>query len=86
MQDGNQKQKRIIGGQWLVLAAAVLWGTTGTAQAFAPEGATPLSVGTVRLVLGGLALVAFVRARGELEGIREYPRRPTILAAVSIAA
>jgi drug/metabolite transporter, DME family len=33
------------GGAGLVLAAAVLWGTTGTAQAFAPESAGPLSVG-----------------------------------------
>jgi DME family drug/metabolite transporter len=86
MQDGDPQKRRTIGGQWLVLAAAVLWGTTGTAQAFAPEGATPLSVGTVRLVLGGLALILFVRARGELTGIREYPRRPTLLAAFSIAA
>lgn len=46
-----------------VVAAAVLFGTTGTAQAFAPEGATPLSVGAARLLLGGglLALVGVAR-------------------------
>ena len=70
----------------LVLAAAVLWGTTGTAQAFAPEGATPLSVGTIRLVIGGLALLLLVRWRGQLTGLRSYPLRPTLLAAVGIAA
>jgi DME family drug/metabolite transporter len=82
----DQHNRIAIGGPLLVLAAAVLWGTTGTAQAFAPEGATPLSVGTVRLVIGGLALVFLVRARGKLSDIRSYPPRPTILAAVGIAA
>lgn len=42
----------------LVLGAAVLWGTTGTSQALGPADAAPLAVGTVRLVLGGAALVA----------------------------
>lgn len=43
----------------LVVAAAALWGTTGTAQALAPAGADPVAVGAVRIVLGGAALVAF---------------------------
>lgn len=48
-----------------VLAAAVLFGTTGTAQALGPDGTTPLSVGVMRLVVGGtaLALIGFVLAR-----------------------
>src|SRR5690606_2222349 len=33
-------------GSLLILLAAMLWGTTGTAQALAPVGATPLAVGT----------------------------------------
>lgn len=43
----------------MMVAAAVLFGTTGTAQAFAPETANPLSVGAVRQAIGGgiLALV-----------------------------
>lgn len=41
-----------------VLAAAVLFGTTGTAQALGPAGTTPLGVGAVRLVIGGAGLVA----------------------------
>ena len=40
-----------------VLAAAVLFGTTGTAQALGPDGTTPLGVGAVRLVVGGAALL-----------------------------
>ncbi|HCX84270.1 MAG TPA: EamA family transporter [Micrococcales bacterium] len=52
--------------QLLVLLAAVCFGTTGTAQAFAPDGATSVSLGSARLVVGGLglALVAWIaRAR-----------------------
>jgi len=46
----------------LVLVAAVLFGTTGTTQTFAPETATPLGVGAVRMAAGGLlmALVGLV--------------------------
>ncbi|PWD49438.1 EamA family transporter [Serinibacter arcticus] len=40
----------------LVLAAAVCFGTTGTAQTFAPDGAAPASVGAARLVVGGAVL------------------------------
>lgn len=52
-----------IGHPSAVLAAAVLFGTTGTAQAFAPRGAPPLGVGAVRLVLGCVALMAIARLR-----------------------
>lgn len=41
-----------------VLAAAVLFGTTGTSQALGPDGTTPLAVGAARLVIGGTALAA----------------------------
>lgn len=40
------------------LAAAVLWGTTGTAQALGPAAAEPTAVGALRVVVGALALVA----------------------------
>ena len=39
-----------------MIAAAIGFGTTGTAQTFAPAGAEPLSVGAVRLLVGGLLL------------------------------
>ncbi len=75
-----------IGGQWLVLAAAILWGTTGTAQTFAPENATPASVGAVRLVFGGLALLIWAVARGSFRQGLRLPIRPTLVAAAGIAA
>lgn len=49
----------------LIVGAAVLWGTTGTAQDLGDVGASPVAVGTVRILLGGvlLALIASRQAR-----------------------
>lgn len=73
-------------GSLLILGAALLWGTTGTAQTFAPEGATPLSVGTVRMLIGGAGLVVVAAASG---GLR-FRRRPQLgwwlLSAAAVAA
>jgi DME family drug/metabolite transporter len=74
------------GGAWLVLAAAVLWGTTGTSQALAPAGAQPVSIGTVRLVIGGLGLLAFAIARRTLTNPLRWPIRDTLAAGISMAA
>ncbi|MGZ4357829.1 MAG: DMT family transporter [Gaiellaceae bacterium] len=46
-----------------VLFAAVLFGTTGTAQALGPSGVSPLSVGAARVVVGGGILGAIALAR-----------------------
>jgi drug/metabolite transporter, DME family len=75
-------------GPCFVLAAAVLWGTTGTAQALAPDTAVPLTVGAVRLVLGGLALLLVGGASGSLQTVaaRAWLTWPTLLAAGSMAA
>lgn len=73
-------------GQWYVLAAAILWGTTGTAQALIPVAASPLAVGAVRLALGGVALLLWAWARGGLRDGRIWPKRPLIIGAVAIAA
>lgn len=72
-------------GAWLVLAAAILWGTTGTAQAFAPPGASPATVGAIRLAIGGLALLAIALGRGAFTPGRPWPRLGTGLAAVCMA-
>lgn len=66
-----------------ILGAALLWGTTGTAQAFAPAAATPLSVGAVRLVVGGVALTGLAVAR---RGSLRAPIGPALLAALGVAA
>ena len=49
-----------------VLAAAVLWGTTGAAAHYAPDEASPLSIGAARIVGGGLLLV-LLAARGRAQ-------------------
>jgi drug/metabolite transporter, DME family len=72
-------------GAGLVLAAAVLWGTTGTARALAPAGTSPLSVGAVRIAVGGLALVAVARLRGELRRGDAWPVGPVLVGAVAVA-
>src|SRR5690606_37012315 len=51
-------------GPWLVLAASVLWGTTGTSQALAPAEASPLAIGSLRLTLGAAVLLAAAATRG----------------------
>jgi DME family drug/metabolite transporter len=67
----------------LVVAAAVLWGTTGTAQALGPN-ASPLAVGSARLVVAGavLAILALVVGTGR----RRLPGRPVLLGAIGMAA
>jgi DME family drug/metabolite transporter len=47
----------------LVVLAAVLWGTTGTAQALGPDDIDPLVVGWVRMVVGSAGLLVLARVR-----------------------
>lgn len=46
------------GGPLLILAAATLWGTTGTVASFAPAGASPLAIGAGTMGIGGLLTLA----------------------------
>ncbi len=68
----------------LIIFAAVLWGTTGTAQTFAPEAAHPVAIGAARLAVGGLFLLVLVFFTGGLN-IKGWPVKATVLAAVSMA-
>ncbi|MDY0910830.1 DMT family transporter [Microbacterium sp. CFBP9034] len=63
-----------------VLAAAVLFGTTGTSQALGPEGTTPLSIGVMRMVIGGtgLAVIAFLLAARHARGRPMDAPRPRL--------
>jgi len=55
-----------------VVAASVLFGTSGTARSFAPDSATSLSVAGVRLMIGAIPLliVGFVSARASRPRLR----------------
>jgi len=66
-----------------VLLAAVLFGTTGTAQALGPDSSTPLTVGAVRILIGGALLAAVALATGGWQG--RWPLRLVALAGVGVA-
>ncbi|MEU4746711.1 EamA family transporter, partial [Actinosynnema sp. NPDC023658] len=66
-----------------ILAACVLWGTTGTASSLAPASAPAAAVGGVGLVLGGLLL--FATSRGTRDVLRTADRRLLLLGAVTVA-
>jgi drug/metabolite transporter, DME family len=72
----------------LVLTAAVLWGTTGTAQALGPAAASPVAVGTVRVVLGGglLTLLALRSRMGRPRRVTARQATAAILSAATVAA
>jgi len=74
-------------GVLLVLGAAVLWGTTGTIQAFLPEARDPLLVAGFRMVFGAATLfVLAALAQGAFAGFRQLPWGWVLAAAASIAA
>ncbi|MBU5467191.1 EamA family transporter [Virgibacillus sp. MSJ-26] len=76
-----------IKGKWppfLVLLAAVFWGTTGTAQALAPDTAHPIAIGATRLAVGGLFLLSIVIARGKLN-FQNWPIKTTFMASLCMA-
>lgn len=72
----------------LVLAAAALWGTTGTAQVYGGVH-DPVVVGAARLVVGGFALVLIALVRHGAAALAACLKRPllgwTALAAVATA-
>lgn len=72
-------------GAALVLLAAVLFGTTGTAQALGPDGVSPLAVGAGRVVLGGLLLAVVAGFLGELRDGRTWSGRAQWAAAAGVA-
>ncbi|WP_245613585.1 DMT family transporter [Pelobacter seleniigenes] len=72
------------GGPWLVLAAAMLWGTTGTAQALAPPASTPVAIAALRMSVAGLALLSGSLWRGGIQ-LRSWPVRITLSAGLFIA-
>lgn len=65
-------------GYLLILSAAVLWGTTGTAQTLAPAGSTPAVLGLIRITLSGILLSIAAFIRGEFSD-RRFFLRPVFL-------
>jgi drug/metabolite transporter, DME family len=69
---------------FLILLAAILWGTTGTTQALAPETAHPIAIGATRLAVGGLFLLLLVLITGKLN-LKNWPVKTTIGASLCMA-
>ena len=67
-----------------VLLAAVLWGTTGTAQTFLTGTAHPLTIGAFRLGIGGFSLLVFVLLTRRLV-LATIPWKAIIFSAASMA-
>ncbi|QAR33509.1 EamA family transporter [Geovibrio thiophilus] len=73
-------------GVVFIIAAAVLWGTTGTAQFFAPEGASPMTVGAFRLLVGGTGLLLFAVSSGCFKGGAPWNKFYVLIGALAVAA
>ncbi len=86
MQSPDSKPHTALGGHWFVLGAALLWGTTGTAQAFAPAGFDPKVIGALRLLVGGIVLLGLCLYRRELGRLRDWQWPPVLLAAAFTAS
>jgi DME family drug/metabolite transporter len=76
---------RLTKGFLLVIFAAVLFGTTGTSQALAPAGISSTTIGSLRLIIGGpaLLLMALIFGNARLSTFRP-PVIPTLVAASGI--
>ncbi|MFC7319649.1 EamA family transporter [Halobacillus campisalis] len=68
---------------FMVMFAAVLWGTTGTAQTFIPA-SHPISVGAVRLAVGGIFLFVAALAMNKFR-FRGLHTKYVFFAAISMA-
>lgn len=68
----------------MALLAAILWGTTGTAQALAPPNTDPISFGAARLAFGGMTLLLLVSLQGKLT-LKGWSVKDVVLASFSMA-
>ncbi|WP_411816795.1 DMT family transporter [Hyphococcus sp. DH-69] len=69
-----------------VIAAAILWGTTGTIQTLLPEGKEPIIVGAMRIIIGALTLIMLAMLSAKTRNsFRLLPLRPILLAGLGIA-
>ena len=80
----NKKNSLIAKGPLLVILGSLCFSTTGTAQALAPDGATPLVIGAIRLWVGGLAMIAWCLLARQIPSVKGWPAGRTILSALGI--
>ena len=73
-----------------LLLAAILFGTTGTAQALLADGRSPLAIGAGRIVVGGIVLAALAAVAGGwrpggADRSRTWPMGWVLLAGAGVA-
>ena len=76
-------RKERLYGVFLVLMASMCWGTTGTLQALAPEGAPPLTVGSIRIALSALILLPWCVWRDRGIGFLRRTSLPALMVGVA---
>ena len=86
-----QRMKSLaVRGMLMVLLAAMLWGTTGTAQSLVPAGLPAHWVGALRLLVAGVFFAAYIPFElgvgGLLRQYRQLPWRYVVLASGCVAA
>jgi DME family drug/metabolite transporter len=59
---------------WAIVAACVLWGTTGTAASLVPDPVSPLAIGAATMGIGGMLLFA-VNGRVAIRALRDPSAR-----------
>ena len=75
-----------LSGILCVLAAAMLWGTTGTIQGLLPPGREPVAVGAFRVLLASVSLwTAFLLSGTSAKTMLELPKRRVLAAGLAIA-
>jgi drug/metabolite transporter, DME family len=68
-----------------IVLSAVLFGSTGTAQALGPDAATPYGVGAIRIAIGAVVLWGVAGRLPRVRTLRDHPRS-IALGAVGVAA
>lgn len=76
---------RLYKGFALVILSAIVFGTTGTTRALAPQEISSTAIGALRLIIGGPALLLLMGILGKTR-LRTFkpPILPTLIAAVGI--
>lgn len=76
----------MLGGSMMVILAGIFWGASGTLQAFAPAGVSPLVLGEVRITVGGLSLMAFVICREGISALAgRWPWKDVLMTSAGMA-
>ncbi|MFC3419120.1 EamA family transporter [Salinicoccus hispanicus] len=68
----------------MILVAAILWGTAGTAKTYLPENVDSLSIGAMRLIIGSLILIIIALFMRQFR-IKGWPWRMVLAAGIAMA-